>query len=167
MGIISMQQNLTCPWLQCAHIRHTNMHWYTENVCCFVVPITHILIFQYKNFIGIITTYLLQYVFIFIAYFDVLRYMEDAHWTKRKFVVCVYNIRILCTLKTIHQKRACHDGDIYCWFSHKFLYYRYKNLSFHTPHVRILGTNHCGNTRHEAFKCHISCQDVLCRSDYD
>ena len=27
-----------------------------------------------------------------------------------------------------------------------------QNLAFHLPHVRILGTNHCGNTRREASK---------------
>ena len=26
-----------------------------------------------------------------------------------------------------------------------------KKLSFHLPHVRILGTNHCDNTQREAF----------------
>ena len=41
-----------------------------------------------------------------------------------------------------------------------------QHLVFHLPRVRILGTNHCGNTRHEAFKHHIAKQDVLCCRDY-
>ena len=41
-----------------------------------------------------------------------------------------------------------------------------KNLAFHLPHVRILGTDHCGDTRCEAFKCCSVKQDVLCRRDY-
>ena len=37
---------------------------------------------------------------------------------------------------------------------------------FHLPHVRIIGTNHCGETRRTAFKLRESFQDVLCFRDY-
>ena len=39
-------------------------------------------------------------------------------------------------------------------------------LAFHLPHVRILGTNHCGEMRRTAFKRHELFQDVLCSRDY-
>ena len=39
-------------------------------------------------------------------------------------------------------------------------------LAFHIPHVRILGTNHCGELRRTAFKRRELFQDVLCRRDY-
>ena len=39
-------------------------------------------------------------------------------------------------------------------------------LAFHLPHVRILGTNHCGELRRTAFKRRELFQDVLCRRDY-
>ena len=35
-------------------------------------------------------------------------------------------------------------------------------LAFHLPHVRILGTNHCGELRRTAFKRRELFQDVLC-----
>ena len=38
---------------------------------------------------------------------------------------------------------------------------------FHLPHVRILGTNHCGETRRTDFKRRDLFQDILCRRDYD
>ena len=41
-----------------------------------------------------------------------------------------------------------------------------QKLAFHLPHVRILGTNHCGEMRCTAFKRHEFFQDVLCRRDY-
>ena len=41
-----------------------------------------------------------------------------------------------------------------------------QKLAFHLPHVRILGTNHCGEIRGTAFKRRESFQDVLCRRDY-
>ena len=41
-----------------------------------------------------------------------------------------------------------------------------QNLAFHLPHVRILGTNHCGEMRRTAFKRHELFQDILCRRDY-
>ena len=39
-------------------------------------------------------------------------------------------------------------------------------LAFHLPHVRILGTNHCGKMQHTAFKRREIFQDVLCCHDY-
>ena len=41
-----------------------------------------------------------------------------------------------------------------------------QKLAFHIPHVRILGTNHCGELRRTAFKRRELFQDVLCRCDY-
>ena len=41
-----------------------------------------------------------------------------------------------------------------------------QKLAFHLPHVRILGTNHCGEMRCKAFKRCELFQDVLCRRDY-
>ena len=41
-----------------------------------------------------------------------------------------------------------------------------RKLAFHLPHVRILGTNHCGEMRRTALKRRELFQDVLCRRDY-
>ena len=41
-----------------------------------------------------------------------------------------------------------------------------QKLAFHLPHVRILGTNHCGEMRHTAFKQRELFKDFRCRSDY-
>ena len=41
-----------------------------------------------------------------------------------------------------------------------------QKLAIRLPHVRILGTNHCGEMRRTAFKRCESFQDVLCRRDY-
>ena len=41
-----------------------------------------------------------------------------------------------------------------------------QKLAFHLPHVRILGTNHCGEMQLTAFKRHELFQDVLCHHDY-
>ena len=42
-----------------------------------------------------------------------------------------------------------------------------QKLAFHLPHVRILGTNHCGEIQRTAFKRRDLSQDILCRRDYD
>ena len=39
-------------------------------------------------------------------------------------------------------------------------------LAFRLPHVRILGTNHCGEMRRTDFKRRELFQDVICRRDY-
>ena len=41
-----------------------------------------------------------------------------------------------------------------------------QKLAFHMPHVRILGTNHCGEMRRTAFKQRELFQDVLCHRGY-
>ena len=41
-----------------------------------------------------------------------------------------------------------------------------QNLDFHLPHVRILGTNNCGEMQRTDFKRHELFQDVLCCRDY-
>ena len=51
-------------------------------------------------------------------------------------------------------------------FSTSFYIPEIQKLVFHLPHVCILGTNNCGNTRREAFKRHSPKQCVLCRRDY-
>ena len=42
-----------------------------------------------------------------------------------------------------------------------------QKLAFQLPHVRILGTNHCGEMRRTAFKRRELFQDFVCRRDYD
>ena len=39
-------------------------------------------------------------------------------------------------------------------------------LAFCIPHVQILGTNHCGDSRQTMFKCRESFQDMLCWRGY-
>ena len=39
-------------------------------------------------------------------------------------------------------------------------------LEFNIPHVQILGTNHCGESRQTAFKRREQFQDVLCLCNY-
>ena len=41
-----------------------------------------------------------------------------------------------------------------------------QKLAFHLPHVRIVGTNNCGEMLRTAFKRRELFQDVLCRRDY-
>ena len=52
------------------------------------------------------------------------------------------------------------------YFHTSFYITSIQNLAFHLPHVRILGTNHCGEMRRTAFKRCELFQDVLCRRDY-
>ena len=62
---------------------HHIMHYHTGNVCCVLVPITHVLISQAKNHISIIKAHVLQYMFMFITSLHDIQCMEDSHWKKR------------------------------------------------------------------------------------
>ena len=52
-------------------------------------------------------------------------------------------------------------------FHASFYILEIQKILFHLPHVQILGTNHCGNTRRGAFKRCRAHQYVLCWSDHD
>ena len=41
-----------------------------------------------------------------------------------------------------------------------------QKLAFHIPHVKILGTNNCGDSHRTVFKLSQSFQDMLCHRDY-
>ena len=71
------------------NILYPNMHLHTGNLCCIVVPISHVLIFQTKNQILIIPTHFLLYVFIFITELNAIKCMEDAHYTKKNCHLCL------------------------------------------------------------------------------
>ena len=50
---------------------------------------------------------------------------------------------------------------------HKYIYIpEVQKLAFHIPHLQIIGTNQCGDSRRTEFKRRKSFQDVLCRRDY-
>ena len=52
------------------------------------------------------------------------------------------------------------------YFHTRFYIPAIQNLAFHLPHVRILGTNHCGEMQRTSFKQRELFQDILCRRDY-
>ena len=111
---ISMQHHLTCPRIKCLHIHHPIIYIHTLNVCCVVVPISHVLIFQSKNQIGIIPAHLFQYVFMFITQLNVLQLIEYFQYMKGNFSF-VFTRTVYCvSYKFIDKKRYFHEGGIYC-----------------------------------------------------
>ena len=51
-------------------------------------------------------------------------------------------------------------------FNTSFFILAIQKLALHIPHLQILDTNNCGDTRQTAFKRRESFQDVLCRRYY-
>ena len=52
------------------------------------------------------------------------------------------------------------------YFCTSFYITAIQKLAFQLPHVRNLGTNHCGEMRRAAFKRREFIKDVVCRCDY-
>ena len=52
------------------------------------------------------------------------------------------------------------------YFHTSFYITAIQKLAFHLPHVRIVGTNHCGEILRTAFKRRELSQDLTCRRDY-
>ena len=76
-------------------------------------------------------------------------------------------IFILCHPQTFTQEKILFMLEISISYFHTSLYIPEKQISaFHLPHVRIIVTHHCGNTRREEIKYPCSFQDVLGWCDY-
>ena len=68
----------------------------------------------------------------------------------------VYILKVLVLLET----SITEFHEIFCILE-------IQKMAFHLPHVRILGTHHCGKERREAFKHHGNSYVVLCRFGYE
>ena len=161
------QKNLTRLWVQYLPTHWSNMCFHIVNVSCIVIKIVYVLIYQVRNQISITPTHVLQYIFTFTKCSCTIRFMEYLHKTKNNIFVVFYSVTNRNKRKTIHNKSSCIDGYIYLWLSNKSLNSRSKDLALHLPHVRIIGTHHCGNKCREAFKHRGYFQDVLCSCDYE
>ena len=68
--------------------------------------------------------------------------------------------------KIYTRKEIVMMGTIFSDFHTSLYIPAIHKLAFHLPHVRILGTNHCGEMQRTAFKRRELFQDVLCHIDY-
>ena len=106
-----------------------------------------------------------QLGFTFITSLDVVLLMVKLHWRTRKYVTCVNK-----NLYQIHLQKYTPETSSLWWRQPYLIFIFYilamQKLSFQLPHVRILGTNHCGEMRHTAFKRRELFQDALCCRDY-
>ena len=93
--------------------------------------------------------------------------MEDVQSTKIYFFVCMFQDLATVTYAKLYNIKEIFmmetsTADLYT----RFYIPSIQKIVFHLPHVRILGTNHCGNTHLKELKRCIGKQDVLCHCDY-
>ena len=81
--------------------------------------------------------------------------------------LCLQDTATVSTAKIYTRKELVTMETSISDFHTSFYIPEIQNQAFHLPLVRILETNHCGNTRCEAFKCCRENKNVLCRRDYD
>ena len=86
---------------------------------------------------------------------------------KKKCHLCLQDTSNVTPAKIYTRKGLVTMETSIADFHTSFYITAIQNITFHIPHVRILGTNHCGNTQREAFKRCSANQDVLCCHDYD
>ena len=73
----------------------------------------------------------------------------------------------ICYTKIYTRKEIVMIETTISGFHTSFYIPSIQKLDFYLPHVKMLGTNHCGEMRCTAFKRRESFQDVLCCRDYD
>ena len=94
-----------------------------------------------------------QLGFTFITSLDVVLLMGEFHWKTRKYVTCVTkNLHQINLQKYTPEKNQVMMETIVSVLR-TILYIRaIQQLAFYLPHVRILGTNHCGEMQRTALK---------------
>ena len=85
---------------------------------------------------------------------------------RKFFCLCFQYMATVIPEKLYTRKEFVMMDKYIADFCTSFYITEIQNIAFHLPHIRIIGTNHCGNTHHEALKYHITKQDVLCCCDY-
>ena len=167
MGIIFMQKHLIWSMRKCAIILILIIHFHTGNVYYGAVPIFCVLIFLIKNktkkheettpsirfhiyhFIGRCTTH-----GIITLKDKKICYMCKQESSADKSTNIYTRKELVMIETTIYE------------FHTSFYIPTIQKLAFHLTHVRILGTNRCGERRRTAFKQCELFQDVLCFRDY-
>ena len=85
----------------------------------------------------------------------------------KKVVACVNSIMFQNNLQKIYtRKELVMMNTTISYFCTSFYIPANHKLVFALPHVQILGTNHCGDSRQTTFKHRESFQDVLCCHDF-
>ena len=142
------------------------MHFHTGNFCFRAVPNVYVSIFLTKKQIKKMKKQYPQLGFTFIRSLDVVLLMVEFYWMTTKYVTCVNKNFHQITLQKNTPEKSSRWWRQNFLFSCQFLHPSNPKLDFHLPHVRTLGTNHCGSMRRTALKWRELFQDVLCRCDY-
>ena len=174
MGVILMPKHITWQRQQCVLTNSLIMRYHTGNVYWDVLPNVLVLIFLTRKQMISIPTPVLHFVFTFMIWLHVLQNMAGFRYLTRKVVASVNRIMLQdnqqkYTLeKSYWWRRQQFWMLIQVFMFQKFRSWRFTFLiAFHIPHVKIMGTNHCGDTHRTAFKRRELFQDVFCRCDYD
>ena len=80
--------------------------------------------------------------------------------------LCLRDLTYVILTKIFARKELFMTETSISDFHTSFYIPEIQKLAFYLTHVHILGTNHCGSTRREAFKRRISFQYMLCCYSY-
>ena len=148
MVIISMQQHMAYPWLQFVHIHHPNMHCHTRFffISCSNSP--HIDLPGQESDRNHSNTYpsIRFHIYRLIARCTVhgRRPLDE----RKFFYLCLQHLDSVTSANICARKELAVRETYIADFHTNFYITTMQNIEFYLPHIRILGTNHCGNTRH-------------------
>ena len=167
MGVIFMPNNLILQRLQFAHILSLIMHFKTGHVYCGVVLNVHISIFLTKKQIkkNEEKTPSIR----FHIYHIIGRCNSHGRIPLKDSKICYMCKQESSTYKSTkiytRKELVIMETTIFGFYIRYYIP-AIQKLAFRLPHVRILGTNRCGEMRRTAFKRRELFQDILCRHDY-
>ena len=164
MEVICMPKHQIWQLLQCAHILSLSIHFHTGNVYCDAVLTVLVLIFLTKKKNEETTPSIRFHVYHIIG-------RCTAHGRiplkdKKICYMCEQQYLPDSSTKIYTRNELVVMETTISYFHTSFYIPAIQKLSSHLPHVRIIGTNHCGKLRCTAFKQRELLQYVLCRRDY-
>ena len=161
MGVIFITNHMIWQRQQCVHILSLIMHFHTGNVYWGIVLNVHISFFLTKKET---TPSIRFHIYPIIGHFTAhgiiplkdkkICYMYKQESSSDKYTK-IYTRKELDMMETT-------ISDFHAIFYIPSI----QKLDFHLPHVRILGTNNCGEMKRTAFKRRELFQDFLFRRDY-
>ena len=162
-----MPKHLICQMQQYALILILIIHLHTGNVYCGAVPNILVLIFLTKKKIKNEET---APSIKFHIYHIIGRCTIHGRIPLKDMKICYIceqeSLTDLSTKIYTRKEIVVMETKI-SDFHTSFYILAIQKLAFHLTHVRILGTDHCGEIRRTAFKQRGLFQDVLCFRDYD
>ena len=152
MGVIFTPKHMTRQREQCVHTHIQIMRYHTRNMYFDVVPNVQALILLTRKQMISIPTPVLQFFHIYHLSERCTKQDRLPLTDRKSCRKCQQDTASGQSTRIYTRKELVMMETTIYNFNTSFYVPEIQKLAFHSTHVKILGTSHCGNSRQTAFK---------------